>query len=111
MVRDVQLPVDFSHRYIVGPIRNNRKPWSKFINADNQHLVVPEVCVVDGFENVVVQHVIDYLLLSSHILFAYHCVVIIVCQVLFILMHSPSFNILRLWISWISFYATTTKTG
>jgi hypothetical protein len=23
--------------------RHSRKPWSKFINADNQHLVVPEV--------------------------------------------------------------------
>ena len=24
--------------------RHGRKPWSKFINADNQHLVAPEVC-------------------------------------------------------------------
>jgi casein kinase II subunit alpha len=24
--------------------RHSRKPWSKFINADNQHLVSPEVC-------------------------------------------------------------------
>ena len=23
--------------------RHSRKPWSKFINADNQHLVSPEV--------------------------------------------------------------------
>lgn len=25
------------------PCRHSRKPWSKFINADNQHLVSPEV--------------------------------------------------------------------
>jgi casein kinase II subunit alpha len=29
--------------------RHNRKPWSKFINADNQHLVVPEA--VDFLDN------------------------------------------------------------
>lgn len=27
--------------------RHSRKPWSKFINADNQHLVSPEVLYVD----------------------------------------------------------------
>ena len=26
-----------------GCCRHSRKPWSKFINADNQHLVAPEV--------------------------------------------------------------------
>jgi casein kinase II subunit alpha len=29
--------------------RHSRKPWSKFINADNQHLVVPEVCKLEHF--------------------------------------------------------------
>ena len=29
------------------PNRHSRKPWSKFINADNQHLVFPEVIFVD----------------------------------------------------------------
>jgi casein kinase II subunit alpha len=29
--------------------RHSRKPWSKFINADNQHLVVPEVCELEHF--------------------------------------------------------------
>jgi len=31
--------------------RHSRKPWSKFINADNQHLVSPEVLVnINAFE-------------------------------------------------------------
>ncbi|KAL0439092.1 UNVERIFIED_CONTAM: Casein kinase II subunit alpha-2 [Sesamum latifolium] len=24
------------------PLRHNRKPWSRFVNSDNQHLVSPE---------------------------------------------------------------------
>lgn len=32
--------------------RHSRKPWSRFINANNQHLVSPEVCccLVDELE-------------------------------------------------------------
>lgn len=32
------------HLHIFLGCRHSRKPWSKFINADNQHLVSPEVC-------------------------------------------------------------------
>ncbi|CAL9198373.1 unnamed protein product, partial [Musa hybrid cultivar] len=30
--------------------RHSRKPWSKFINADNQHLVSPEIFLINSFD-------------------------------------------------------------
>lgn len=32
------------HPFFFWGCRHSRKPWAKFINADNQHLVSPEVC-------------------------------------------------------------------
>ena len=41
--------------------RHSRKPWSKFINADNQHLVSPEVTFLWLFESYGICIVISYL--------------------------------------------------
>lgn len=48
--------------FLCAKSRHSRKPWTKFINADNQHLAVPEVsCYPFATENLKC-HVIKFLL-------------------------------------------------